>query len=79
MSALRRRVHGTDPLSPEEQRQVDELALEADIADLDAILEAEVNAALEAAAQDTDRLIREYTEQAYDKRILRKMEKMNKQ
>ena len=32
-----------------------------------------------AAAQDTDRLIREYTEQAYDKRILRKMEKMNKQ
>ena len=68
-----------EPLSPEEQRQVDELALEADIADLDAILEAEVNAALEAAAQDTDRLIREYTEQAYDKRILRKMEKMNKQ
>ena len=68
-----------EALSPEEQRQVEELALEADIADLDAILEAEVNAALEAAAQDTDRLIREYTEQAYDKRILRKMEKMNKQ
>ena len=70
-------VGDDDPLSLEEQQQIDDLALAADLEDLDAMLEAEVNAALEAAAQDTERLMREYTEQAYDKRILRKMQQMN--
>jgi hypothetical protein len=67
-----------EPLSLEEQLQVDDLELAAEMEDLDALLEAEVNAALEAAAKDTEQLIQEYTEQAYDKRILRKMQQMNK-
>ena len=57
---------------------MDDLELAAEMEDLDALLEAEVNAALEAAAKDTEQLIQEYTEQAYDKRILRKMQQMNK-
>ena len=32
--------------------------------------------AIQQASLDTDLLIKQYTEQAYDKRILRKMEKM---
>ena len=68
-----------EALSAEEMQQVEDLALEAEMAELDAALEAEVNDVLEAAALDTERLMKEYTEQAYDKRILRKMQKMNTQ
>ena len=68
-----------EALSAEEMLQVEDLALEAEMAELDAALEAEVNDVLETAAQETERLMQEYTEQAYDKRILRKMKKMNTQ
>jgi len=67
------------PLTDEERLQLEAMALEAEIEDQDEALDAEINAALEAASADTARLLQEYTEQAYDKRILRQMEKMKKQ
>ncbi|MCR4859053.1 MAG: hypothetical protein K5910_00130 [Bacteroidales bacterium] len=67
-----------DSLSVEERLQVEELIVEAELEEQQELLDEEVNAALEAASQDTERLIQEYTEEAYDKRILRQMERMKK-
>ena len=66
------------PLSADEYREVDDMALMAELEDQDAALDEIVNEAIKTATIDTDKLLKQYEEQAYDKRILRKMEKMNK-
>jgi hypothetical protein len=68
-----------EELSEEERLQVEELMLAAELESQEEALDLEVNSALEAAAADTERLLQEYSEQAFDKRILRQIEKMNKQ
>ena len=65
-------------LSSEEYGQIDELLLLAELEEQNEELLAEVDDAIAQASLDTDRLVKQYTEQVYDKRILRKMEKMKK-
>ncbi|MCR5842205.1 MAG: hypothetical protein K6G86_09065 [Bacteroidales bacterium] len=66
-------------LSSEEFRQVDDFFLLAEMEEQDEAMLEEVEDAIQQASLDTDLLIKQYTEQAYDKRILRKMERMKKQ
>ena len=65
-----------EPLTPEEQQEIDDFALAVELEEQQAALDAEVNDAIAAATLDTDRLMQQYAEQIYDKRILRKMEKL---
>ena len=65
-------------LSSEEYRQIDDLFLLAEIEDQDGQILDEVEDAIQQASHDTDQLVKEYAEQAYDKRILRKMDRMKK-
>lgn len=67
------------PFSPEEYDQVYDLALAAELEDQDSELNAAVEDALAAATRETDAMMRAYAEQAYDKKILDKMERLNKQ
>lgn len=71
---------GTDTgqLSDAEYGQVSDLVLAAELQDQDAALDEAVGAAIAAATVDTDKMMREYAEQVYDKKILRKMESLNK-
>lgn len=65
-------------LTPEEQREIDDFALSVELEEQQAALDAEVNEAIAAATLDTDKLMQQYADQIYDKRILRKMEKLKK-
>jgi len=65
-------------LTPEEQREIDYFALSVELEEQQAALDAEVNEAIAAATLDTDKLMQQYADQIYDKRILRKMEKLKK-
>ena len=67
-----------DLLSAEEYAQIDDLLLQAELEDQDEELNHLLDDALTQATRDTDKLMKEYAEQVYDKRILRKMERMNK-
>ena len=65
-----------EPLSAEEQQEIDDFALSIELEEQQAALDAEVNEAIAAATLDTDKLMQQYAEQIYDKRILRKMERL---
>ena len=65
-------------LNGEEYRQIDDLFLLAEIEDQDGQILNEVEDAIQQASHDTDQLVKEYAAQAYDKRILRKMDRMKK-
>jgi len=67
-----------EPLDTETLRQVDDMILTAALEEQEEALDSEIDDALAAATQETDDLLKEYAEQTYDKRILRKIEKMNK-
>ena len=77
-SAGTSRAQDDDALSSDELQTIDDFAFEAELEEQQAALDEELNSALELASSETDRLLAAYTEQAYDKRILRKMEKMKK-
>ena len=65
-----------EPLTAEEQQEIDDYALAIELEEQQAALDAEVNEAIAAATLDTEKLMQQYAEQIYDKRILRKMEKL---
>lgn len=68
---------GGDLLDAEDYRQIDDMILAAALEEQEEEMYAEIDDALASATQATDDLLKEYAEQTYDKRILRKMEKMN--
>lgn len=65
-------------LTREEYGRIADLALAAELEEQDAALSRSVDDAIAAAAAETDKMMQEYEEETYDKKILRKMERMNK-
>ena len=65
-------------LSQEESEQVHDLVLAAELEEQDAALSKAVDDAIAAATKETDEMMKVYAEQIYDKKILRKMERLNK-
>ena len=63
-------------LSPEEYREIDDLMLRAELEEQDDALAAEVEDAIAQATLDTDKLMQQYAEQVYDKKILRRIERL---
>ena len=63
-------------LSPEEYREIDDLMLQAELDEQADAIMAEVEDAIAQATLDTDKLMQQYAEQVYDKKILRRIEKL---
>ena len=70
------RMPDDEMLSASEYREIDDLMLQAELDEQDAALMEEVEDAIAQATLDTDKLMQQYAEQVYDKKILRKMEKL---
>ena len=63
-------------LTADEYREIDDLMLRAELDEQADALAAEVEEAIAQATLDTDRLMQQYAEQVYDKRILRRIERL---
>ena len=70
------RMTDEEMLSPEEYREIDDLMLRAELEEQDDALAAEVEDAIAQATLDTDKLMQQYAEQVYDKKILRRIERL---
>lgn len=67
-----------ETLSNQEFAAIDSLTVLNEALEWDAGLEDEVNAVLEESYKETSKILEEYTNAVYDKRILRRMERMKK-
>lgn len=65
-------------LSGESLAAVDSLSFAFDMQDYDSALEDEVQAVLDASYAETEVLLKKYTDTVYDKRALRKIERIQK-
>ena len=63
-------------LTADEYREIDDLMLRAELEEQDDALAAEVEDAIAQATLDTDKLMQQYSEQVYDKKILRRIERL---
>ena len=70
------RMSDEEILTADEYREIDDLMLRAELDEQADALAAEVEEAIAQATLDTDRLMQQYAEQVYDKRILRRIERL---
>ncbi len=77
LSSSKSDIQGDD-LSASELGQIEDLSLRMEMEEQEEQLQSEIDDVINATLVDTDSLLKAYSESAYDRRILRKMEKMKK-
>src|SRR5574344_718272 len=69
----------SDPLSPSEYKEVDDLLLRQELQEQDEALMADVNSTIQSSYMDTAKLMQEYESKLYSKSMLRRLDRIKKQ